>query len=281
MPHSPLCSSSELATKITSRDSVPPLSIDVPLEQQHRLEVRREHPLVVDRAAAVEVVALDLGGERIDRPVLALDADDVHVRHDEHGLLAAVALDPRDERAAARRRLEQMRLDPRRLERAVEIARDLQLVARRIHRVHPDHRLQVLQRLLARGVPVGLLGGGDRGSGGERHQSGGDERMKRIGRVRGPRDGADAHDVRRGTAAKIAPAAAKPAGCREPYARVRFPLESLTRHRIAYVDRTPTLRRRARRRARRAASHHRPRPGAGAAEARRDPTRSAAPRRRP
>jgi hypothetical protein len=148
---------------------------DVPLEQQHRLEVRREHTLVVDRAATVQVVALDLGGERVHRPVRALDADDVHVPHDQHGLLAPVALDARHERAAARRRLEEVRLDPGCLECAVEVARDGKLVARRIHRVHPDHRLQVLERLLPRGSPVGLLRGGDRGSGGECHQGGGDE----------------------------------------------------------------------------------------------------------
>ena len=163
-----------LLVRVGDEDDIPrqraPLVDHVPLEEQHGLEMRREHPLVVDRAAPVQVAVLDLRGEGIDRPVRALDADDVHVPHDDDGLLAPIALEPRDECSAARRRLEQVCLDPGRLELFVQELAHLHLIAGRVHRVHPDHRLQVRERLVARGIPVGLLGG--EGRGGESHQEG-------------------------------------------------------------------------------------------------------------
>ena len=123
-------------------------------EQQHCLEVRREHSFVVDRATTVHVSVLDFGGERIDGPVLAFDTNDVHVSHENHGTTRAVAAKARDESSAAGRRLEQLRLDRMGLEDAREILRDRKLVTGRIHGVDLDHPLQMLDGLAGHSGPV-------------------------------------------------------------------------------------------------------------------------------
>ena len=72
-----------------------------PLEQQHRHQVRGQHRLVVLGAASPDVAVLHHRAERIDRPLLALHADDVGVREDQQRPLRSVALQPRDQVGAA------------------------------------------------------------------------------------------------------------------------------------------------------------------------------------
>ena len=52
----------------------------VALERNDRGEIRDDHALVVNRAAAVEIAALSYGGERIYRPFFASDADNIQMR---------------------------------------------------------------------------------------------------------------------------------------------------------------------------------------------------------
>jgi hypothetical protein len=54
-------------------------------KQQHHHQIRDEHSFVIDGTAAVQNSVSHLAGERIDRPLRALDADDVHVCEQEHG----------------------------------------------------------------------------------------------------------------------------------------------------------------------------------------------------
>jgi hypothetical protein len=56
-----------------------------------------------------------------------------------------------------------MRLDSGRLQRAVEILRDLHLVAGRVDGIHPDHPLEMIHGLLACDVPVRRLTGSGSG----------------------------------------------------------------------------------------------------------------------
>src|SRR4029450_2637079 len=101
------------------------------------------HALCIDGPAAIEVAADRLAPERVDRPVRTFDPDDVHVSHDHHGPAGPISREPRDEPSSTRRRLEEMRLDPLGFEDAVQILRHGELVAWRIHRVDPNHALQM------------------------------------------------------------------------------------------------------------------------------------------
>jgi len=97
--------------------------------------------------------------------VCTLDTHDVHVGHEEHGLLGTAAAQPGDDGRAQRRGLEQSRLDASPTQSLHEILRELKLVAGRIGRVEADQRSQVLDRLETRAVPVGLTGCGQRVAG--------------------------------------------------------------------------------------------------------------------
>ena len=66
-------------------------------QHHHRARKDRDAALEVDRAAAVDVAVLDQAGKRIDRPFVALDPDRVRVRGEEDRLLAAVAMQPREQ----------------------------------------------------------------------------------------------------------------------------------------------------------------------------------------
>ena len=72
----------------------------------------RVHVLHVDGAAAPDVAVPDLAGERVDRPLAGVGRHDVEVAVDQQRRPAAVgALDAGDRRCAARRGLDDLRLD--------------------------------------------------------------------------------------------------------------------------------------------------------------------------
>ena len=109
-------------------------------EPHRRRREDRDAALVVERAAAVEVVAPDEPGERVDAPQVALDAHGVRVRGQQHGLAdRRRAAEPRHEmRLAGGRRLDDLDLEPERRQPVAHVGRDQRLVAGGIGRVEPD-----------------------------------------------------------------------------------------------------------------------------------------------
>jgi hypothetical protein len=65
----------------------------IPLDQKHCHHVRGEHPLVVERSAAVHMAVPDHTAERVARPFLGLDSHYIHVREQQHWSRALVASD--------------------------------------------------------------------------------------------------------------------------------------------------------------------------------------------
>ena len=98
---------------------------DEPLDDA---ELHRDHVLHVDRAAAVDVAVGDVGRERVVGPALRRRRDDVEVRQQEERLAAGpVAAQPGVDRAAARHRLDDLRLaGPSAAQAVLEVARDAQ-----------------------------------------------------------------------------------------------------------------------------------------------------------
>lgn len=123
-------------------------------QQKDSHQIRREHPLVVDRAAAVQVAILDDATERLDRPVLTLDGDDIHVREKQHGSFGGGAPESPHEDRARGGGLEELRLDSLLREHRLEIPRQRELVARRIHGIELDEALEMTDGLRVRGGPV-------------------------------------------------------------------------------------------------------------------------------
>jgi len=161
--------SAGLLVRVRDEDDVarePPADVDhMSFEQQHGLEIRREHSLVIDRPAAIEVPTDRLAPERVDRPVGTFDPHDVHVSHDDHGPAGAVSREPCNERRSTRRRLEQTRFDPLGFQDAVQVLRHGDLVAWRIHRIDSDHALQVDDGLASDRSPIDRLHFRGHGSG--------------------------------------------------------------------------------------------------------------------
>ncbi|MGC4085299.1 MAG: hypothetical protein QM736_25050 [Vicinamibacterales bacterium] len=70
----------------------------LPLRQLHDGTGEDGHSAFeVDGSASVDVAVLDHPGERVDRPLLALDADHVGVRGEQHRPLASVAFQTRNQ----------------------------------------------------------------------------------------------------------------------------------------------------------------------------------------
>ncbi len=155
MPARPPASSSASARKMTSRSSGTFRRCSSMKASRHA----DGHALVVRGAAAVDVAVLDRPAERIERPFLALDADDVGVAHEQERALLPVAFQPGDEvRASAGLPLEDLRRDPLFVENLLDERVGLRLVARRIARVDLHERGQRLRDLVARGVEIGRSG---------------------------------------------------------------------------------------------------------------------------
>ena len=102
-----------------------------PLEQQHGHEVRRQHRLVVLGAAAPDVAVLQIGSERIHRPLLALHRHHVRVRQDQQRPLRPVALQPRHQVGAVGVLGERLRGDAFGLEHLLQVVDDQRFTARR------------------------------------------------------------------------------------------------------------------------------------------------------
>ena len=99
------------------------------------------------RAASPDVAVFQHGTERVHRPLLALHAHDVGVRHEQDRTLRAVAPDARDQVRALR--LERERLDRNafRLEHLFQVVDRAGFVAGRAAGVDLDQRTVVAQDL--------------------------------------------------------------------------------------------------------------------------------------
>ena len=98
------------------------------------------------RAAAVDVAAVPRRAERRERPLRRIDVDDVGVRHQQQRTLRAASLEAGDQVQPVRLELEDLRRDAFAIEHLLEVLGGGSLVARRIARVDPEHRLKVLHR---------------------------------------------------------------------------------------------------------------------------------------
>src|SRR5215212_3750557 len=104
----------------------------MPVEGEHGNEIGGEHPLVVDRAATIQVPARNASSKRVARPVLAFHAYDIHMRKEHYWAACAVATNSRNQRRTTRRWLQQPRLNAFRLEHTLEVPCERKLVAGRI-----------------------------------------------------------------------------------------------------------------------------------------------------
>ena len=113
---------------------------NLPLGEHHRGAREDGHSTFeVHRASAEDMIAGDDSGERIDGPLVSLDADDVGVRGDEHGALGAVALEARDEVHFARvRRLDDLDVEAARAKPGRQGRCHLSRDAGRIAAVRPN-----------------------------------------------------------------------------------------------------------------------------------------------
>jgi len=102
-------------------------------------ELRR----VVDGAAAEHIAVADDAGERIERPFLPLDPDDVGMRGEENRTLRAIPLEPRDEmRLAGFRRRNDVDGEARGSEPRRQKLRDRAFAPRRVAGVDPNELRQ-------------------------------------------------------------------------------------------------------------------------------------------
>jgi hypothetical protein len=131
---------------------------DVLVEQQHRLQVHREHALVVDRSAAIQESLEDFSAEGVGRPALALDTHHIHVREQQHRPRLTRTLQSRHERCARWCRFEEGRLDAGAAKDVVEIPSDAHLSPGRIDGIHPDQRLEMRDAFPERALPVDPFG---------------------------------------------------------------------------------------------------------------------------
>ena len=124
--------------------------------QQQRDELHHRHALHVDRATAPDEAVAHRAAERIDRPVLALERDDVAVvEQDQRVAARPVARDGRGQRvASARPGVEAAVGDALAVENAREPRAGARLVAGRVDGVDTDVLGQQLGRLGGERVPV-------------------------------------------------------------------------------------------------------------------------------
>ena len=124
------------------------------LGEQHDHQIGGQVVLVVARAAAPDIALTLDRAERIDRPLLALHADDIGVRHQKDGPLRAVALDAGDEIGALLILREGLDRDAFLLERLLQIVDGAGLVPRRAAGVELDERAVVPEDLRLLLLPV-------------------------------------------------------------------------------------------------------------------------------
>ena len=103
------------------------------------------------KSTSEDVAVFYYAGERVDCPFLALHADDVSVRGDEQGPLRAVAAQAGNEVCLARVWcLDDVDVEPERLEARREQVRDAAFVAGRVRRVDADQLDEQCCRGIAR-----------------------------------------------------------------------------------------------------------------------------------
>jgi hypothetical protein len=129
--------------KITSRFSRTPPATIRRWRQQHRLKLHCDHVLHVERAAAVDETVDDLAAERVLRPLVALDGDDVSVGHEQQGFVRAVAPQAGDDRCAIGGRADGFTIHAVTGEDAADVVGREDLASRRVARVEPEQRLEV------------------------------------------------------------------------------------------------------------------------------------------
>ena len=113
-------------------------------------EIRDGHALVVNRAAAIEIVVLDHRAKGVDGPLGFVDAHHIQVTHEQkrarrvgHG----AGRKARDDESAPRNAFENLRMDSFLVEDAGDIFRGDEFVARRIYGIDADEVLQPIERV--------------------------------------------------------------------------------------------------------------------------------------
>ena len=139
-------------------DDVAAQRLATALQQQHRQQLHHARALHVHRAAAVDAPVAHDAAERRHVPELLLDRHHVEVIAEQQRAAAAVAVQPRDQRLAARRNLDVLAGDALGLEQRAEEARGRGLVAGRVGGVDAQVALEDVQRLGVDGGPVDRFG---------------------------------------------------------------------------------------------------------------------------
>ena len=138
-------------------------------------DLHRDHRLHVDGAAAVDVAALDVGGERMVRPAFGRGRDDVEVRQQQERLAAAaVSAQSRVDGAATGFGFDDLRFEPDLDEKSGDPARHAELAVgcvgrRRVDRRDPDQIAEVIDERADGERPGGSLDRARRG-GRSRHR---------------------------------------------------------------------------------------------------------------
>ena len=128
----------------------------VAVEEEEDFEEGGSHAFVVECAATVDPAVLHNAGEGLDGPLVALDADDIRVAHEQQGLFLAVALEPGDEAAACGFEGEDFAGDTFAVEDGFEELRAAGLVAGWVDGVHADEGGEVGDGFREGGGEVGL-----------------------------------------------------------------------------------------------------------------------------
>ncbi len=137
------------------------------MQEQKDFEVGGVHAFVVNGAAPVNVAVFDHGAEGIHGPLVAFNADNVQVRHQEQRSLLAVPLQPRNQVSAAGSRFIDLRGDALGCEDTLYVFRSTSFIARRVAGINPD---QVGQKLHGFVLSGGKIRCGLREGGSEREQ---------------------------------------------------------------------------------------------------------------
>ncbi len=127
---------------------------NLPLEREHGHEIGGQHSLVVDGTTAVQISIPHDTAERVARPFVALDSDNIHMREQHHAALRSIPFQSSSHGSPLGRRDEETGLDARQLQRSGDMPGKRKLVARRIGGVEPDHRLKLGDRLRLYDGPV-------------------------------------------------------------------------------------------------------------------------------
>ena len=128
----------------------------IALEREHRHQRHDPVRLVVDRAARPHVAVLEIGVERMMRPVGGDRRHNVGVRHQQQRLHARGPGDSRDERHHPGLALESFGGDPLLVENRLEIRNRGRGVARRIGGVEAEISAVIVERFGINLVPIDL-----------------------------------------------------------------------------------------------------------------------------